>query len=144
MGKSTVKSPHPRSRKAEQFHSQVVHDKKMTHKKSVKTNKMKMQIKRFQWFFENLDTTKTSYTQDDVKSLIKKYLAVEKEKFDKEVLKKGRNVSSSLELKKDIEEKLFTDGQFELPDLTDEHTLKCFQLWNEESNIFNMLKMKNF
>lgn len=137
------KDVHPRSRKAEQLNKKAVHDSKKDKKKVDKKSKMKPKLEKFSWFFKKIDFTKDKLSPEEVKSLIDEYMTSKNDEYEKEESKKGK-LPTSTELKRNLENQQYTNGKFELPDLTDPNTMELFKLWNEQSNIFEKLKMKNF
>ncbi|GFY45555.1 uncharacterized protein TNIN_433301 [Trichonephila inaurata madagascariensis] len=95
--KSTV--IHPNSRKAMQLARMEHRGIRLIKKKGEALTKLKGKMNKLRWFRDNIDTSKTLYTIEDVHELIQKYLKrfCEEEEKTKEVENiKGRHIQNRI------------------------------------------------
>ncbi|KAI3406815.2 TMA16 [Candida oxycetoniae] len=134
VSKSTG-SIHIKGRKFKQLNRAAVRDKKLQRKKLESIDKKSNELIIVTYFQSQIQTeTQSSYTLDEMKELITSFIQQYKEQLEEleKENRKGRPISTKqkiLQEKIKHQEHVF-DTSYNVPDLSDEETVKRLRAWN--------------
>ena len=142
---------HPNSRHASQIARQSHHELKKQKSKSDTTNKQEQLRQRLQWFQDNMDPQKTSFSKHDLAVMVTDYL----ERFNEELeqinivnsvgnRQSKQHVARETAIRFTLERETveFEGVGIEVPDLINGKNLNYFRSWTGEVRYFPNIKLR--
>lgn len=149
--KKTVKPVHPNSREAANLCWKAARDKRVSKNKGETSLKLDLLAEKLQWFQENLDYDKNTYTKKELATLTEKYLNRFQEELDQIDIVKSigqrqgqQHISrkTAINMTTEKEKRDFEGPGFEVPDLVNGKHLEIFKKWNGELRYLQNIKLR--
>ncbi|XP_072037727.1 translation machinery-associated protein 16-like [Amphiura filiformis] len=146
-----VKVLHPNSRKAAKVTGTCMRKQRIQRAHTETALKQTLLLDKLQWFKDNRDDSKDSYTKTDMVELVKRYI----HRFDDELeqieiihgMKSRKNRQHAaredvIRMTMKREEQAFNTSGIEMPDLCDAKNLELFLKWDGTSKHAHLIKMR--
>ena len=148
VGKAVI---HPNSRQASQLTRQSHHETKKQKSKSDTSIKQEQLRQKLQWFQDNMDPQKTSFTKHDLAVMVTDYLDRFKDELEQIGIvntignrqsKQHVSRETAIRLTEEREKNEFEGPGVEVPDLINGKHLNYFRNWTGEVRYFPNIKLR--